>query len=184
MFSYAAVKADTRLFLAMTGLTREEFEKMLPAFQKAWDEYVQQAYLDREGRQRRYGGGQQESTLVSMEDKLLFIWYYVKVYPLQEILAFEFGVAQSTANERIPILSGVLKRALDVGGHLPQRDPKQLQSVLHAESESEYGIDGTERRRQRPVEEEKQKLYYSGKKKPIRSKMWWLVELLRASSIT
>jgi hypothetical protein len=46
MFSYAAIKDDARLFLAMTGLTRDEFEKMLPAFQKAWDEYIQQTYID------------------------------------------------------------------------------------------------------------------------------------------
>lgn len=183
MFSYDAVKDNSQLLLAMTSLTLTEFEKMLPNFQKAWDEYVQQSYIDREGRQRQYGGGQQESTLVPIEDKLLFILYYVKVYPLQEILAFEFGMAQSTANEWIHILSGVLKRTLDFGDYLPQRDPKKLQSVLQSESESEYGMDGTERRRQRPVDEEKQELYYSGKKKCIRSKMLWLAELLRERSI-
>jgi len=184
MFSYEAVKDNSRLFLAMTGLTRTEFENMLPDFQKAWDEYVQQAYMDRADRQRQYGGGQQESTLVSMEDKLLFILYYVKVYPLQEILAFEFGMAQSTANEWVHMLSGVLKRALDFGGHLPQRDPKKLPGVLRSESEWEYAIDGTERRRQRPVDEEKQELYYSGKKKRTPSKMLCLAALIRDRSIT
>ena len=129
MFSCAAIKDDARLFLAMTGLTRNEFEKMLPAFQKAWDEYIQQAYIDRGGRQRQYGGGQQASTLVSMEDKLLFILYYVKVYPLQEILAFEFGISQSTANEWIHLLGGVLKRALDFGGHLLQKSNRNFTTV-------------------------------------------------------
>jgi Helix-turn-helix of DDE superfamily endonuclease len=38
--------------------------------------------------------------------------YYIKVYPLQEILAFEFGMVQSTANEWIHLLSEVLKKAL------------------------------------------------------------------------
>ena len=61
-----------------------------------------------------------------MEDKLLFILYYVKVYPLQAILAFEFGMVQSTANEWIHILSEVLKKALDHGGYLPERDPKRI----------------------------------------------------------
>jgi hypothetical protein len=129
MFSYAAIKDDARLFLAMTGLTRNEFEKMLPAFQKAWDEYIQQAYINREGRQWQYGGGQQASTLVSMEDKLLFTLYYVKVYPLQEILAFEFGISQSTAKEWIHLLSGVLKRALDFGGHLLQKSNRNFTTV-------------------------------------------------------
>jgi hypothetical protein len=57
----------------------------LPHFQHAWDQYVQQHYIDRDDRQRQYGAGKSKSTLVHMEDKLLFILYYVKVYPLQEI---------------------------------------------------------------------------------------------------
>jgi hypothetical protein len=174
MFSYEAVKDNARLFLAMTGLVKTEFEKLLPEFQKGWDEYVQQAYIDRAGRQRQYGAGLPEATLVKIEDKLLFILYYVKVYPLQEILAFEFGMAQSTANEWVHILSQVLKAALAEGGHLPAREAEKVSTVLPVASEPEYAIDGTERRRTRPVDQEKQELYYSGKKKRIRSKMWWL----------
>ena len=87
------------------------------------------------------------------------------MYPLQEILAFEFGMVQSTANEWIHILSEVLKKALDHGGYVPERDPKQLDTVLASEAESTYGLDGTERPRQRPRDAEKQKHYYRGKKK-------------------
>jgi hypothetical protein len=117
-----------------------------------------------------------------MEDKLLFILYYVKVYPLQEILAFEFGMVQSTANEWMHILSEVLKKALDHGGYLPERDPKQLATVLESEAESTYGIDGTERPRQRPRDPEKQNYYYSGKKKRTRSRISLLVDSIRAKS--
>jgi len=134
--------------------------KYLPMhFQYTWDQYVQNNYIDRDNRQRQYGGGQPESTLVNVEDKLLFILYYFKVYPLQEILAFEFGMVQSTANEWIQLLSEVLKKALDHGEYLPERDPKQLETVLASETESMYGIDGTERARQRPRDPEKQKHY-------------------------
>ena len=106
-FSYNQVKERPKLFLAMTGLTHAEFEQLLPHFQGALDQYVQDNYIDRDKRQRQYGGGKPESTLITIEDKLLFILYYVKVYPLQEILAFEFDMVQSTANEWIHILSGV-----------------------------------------------------------------------------
>ena len=92
MFAYDQVKERPKLLLAMTGLIQAEFEQLLLPFQTAWDAYVKQAYVDREGRQRQYGGGKPEATLVSIEDKLLFILYYVKVYPLQELLAFEFGI--------------------------------------------------------------------------------------------
>src|SRR6266705_4644591 len=177
VFSYHQVQEHPKLLLAMTGLTRAEFYQLLPHFQYAWDQYVQQHYVDREDRQRQYGAGRSETTLVTLEDKLLFILYYVKVYPLQEILAFEFGMVQSTANEWIQILSDVLKKALDHGEYLPERDPKQLETVLASEIESMYGIDGTERARQRPRDPEKQKHYYSGKKKRTRSR----ISLLAAS---
>lgn len=171
MFSYNKVKDNACLFLAMTSLTRTEFEELLSYFRTAWDDYVRINYVDRAERQRRYGGGQPGSTLVTVEDKLLFILYYVKVYPLQEIFAFEFGMAQSTANEWIGILKGVLKDALNSGGHLPERDPERSEAVLQSETETDYGIDGTERRRQRPSDSDRQKEYYSGKKKHILSKI-------------
>src|SRR5262245_66366722 len=116
MFSYHQVKERHKLLLAMTGLTHAEFAQLLPHFQSAWDQYVQHNYIDRDNRQRQYGGGQPESTLVNVEDKLLFILYYFKVYPLQEILAFEFSMALSTANEWINIIIGILQKTLEQGG--------------------------------------------------------------------
>jgi len=136
VFSYHQVQEHPKLLLAMTGLNRTEFLQLLSHFQYAWEQYVQQHDVDRDDRQRHYGAGRSEATLVTLEDKLLFILYYVKVYPLQEILAFEFGMVQSTANEWIHILSEVLKQALDHGGYVPARDPKQLGTVLASEAEA------------------------------------------------
>ena len=167
----------------MTSLTREEFEQLLPSFYKAWAAYVQQAYVDRAGRQRQYGGGKSEATLVDIADKLLFILYHVKVYPLQEILAFEFGMGQSTAHEWIHILSDVLKKALDDERHLPERDPQELEIALASVPTTVYGIDGTERRRQRPRDPVQQVDYYSGKKKRIRSRISFLETSRRARHI-
>jgi hypothetical protein len=81
VFSYHQVQEHPKLFLAMTGLSHAEFHQLLPHFQYAWDQYVQQHYVDRDDRRRQYGAGRSESTLVHIEDKLLFILYYVKVYP-------------------------------------------------------------------------------------------------------
>ncbi|MCI0560193.1 MAG: transposase family protein, partial [Nitrososphaera sp.] len=150
MFSYDKVKENPTLLVAMTGLMREEFETFLPDFQKAWQESIEENYMNRPGRQRQYGGGKPETSFACVEDKLLFILYYVEVYPLQEILAFEFDISPSTAHEWIHILSGVLKKAREDGRYLPERDPKKLEMVLESEPECDYGIDGTERRRQRP----------------------------------
>ena len=105
---------------------------------------------------------------------------------------------QSTAHEWIHLLSAVLKQALDHGGYVPERDAKQLGTILVSEAESTYGIDGTERLRQRPHDPKKQKYYYSGdvlpgmnagasrrfcKKKRIQSRISLLVDSIRAKSI-
>jgi hypothetical protein len=165
MFSYHAVKDRPTLLLAMTSLTHVEFEALQITFQHVWDAYVQQAYQQRPDRERQYGGGQLASTLVAMEDKLLFILYYLKAYPLQEILAFEFDMAQSTANAWIHVLTPILQEALDRGGFLPERDPTQVVTALAPTRDQQVGIDGTERRRQRPSDPATQQDCYSGKKK-------------------
>jgi hypothetical protein len=177
VFSYHKVKEHPKLLLAMTGLSYAEFHQLLPHFQYAWDQYVTQHYVDRDDRQRQYGAGRSESTLVSMEDKLLCILYDIKVYPLQEILAFDFGMVQSTANAWIQRLREVLKKALDHGGFLPERDPKQFETVLASETEAMSGLHGTERPRQRPRDPEKQKHHYNGKNKRTQSR----ISLLAAS---
>ncbi len=99
------------------------------------------------------------------EDKLFFILFYFKSYPLQEIIAFLFGMSQGQANFWIHTLSGILKMALEKNDFLPKRKRDDLKELLDQEEPQDMTIDGTERRRQRPKDEEKQKEFYSGKKK-------------------
>ena len=183
VFSYPQVQEHPKLLLAMTGLTRVEFDQLLSHFRYAWDQYVQQYDVDREDRQRQYGAGRSETTLVTLEHKLLFILYDVKVYPLQEILALEFGMVQSTAHEWVHLLSEVLKKALDHGGYVPAGDPQQLGTVLASAAASTYGIDGTERPRQRPRDAEKHKHDDTGKQKRTRSRISFLAVSIRDKSI-
>lgn len=165
MFQYQDIRKKPKLFLSMTGLRLEEFIALQTYFEQAWKDHIDREYKNRDDRERAYGGGQERLTLTNIEDKLLFILYYCKCYPLQEILAYEFGMSQPTANDWIHILAKVLKVALDNGGHLPERMPENLERALIDERETDIAIDGTERRIQRPLDNERQKNNYSGKKK-------------------
>ena len=174
---YENLKNKPKAFLTFTGFTVEEFQILLTAFTTAWEKYVQQNGLPPEIRQRSYGGGR-KARLGTCREKLLFILVYLKTYPLQEVLAFHFDMSQGQACQWIHILSEVLRLALGELGHLPERDPQKVKELLEtymdessqhetaAETELEsFGIDGTERRRQRPQDQEEQKRFYSGKKK-------------------
>jgi hypothetical protein len=159
ILSYDEVKDNQEVLIAMTGLTQEEFAKLLPVFEEAYKDSLK----DKSSQGRK-------SNLLKIEDKLFFILFYVKTYPLQEVIAFLFGMSQSQANEWIHRLSSVLKVALDKGGYMPERVGSHLKETLEGMNDTKLVIDGTERRRQRPKDGEAQKAYYSGKKKliPIR----------------
>jgi hypothetical protein len=164
MFTYNRVKNKPKLLRAMTSLDRTEFEALLPAFQTAWEAHVKESSPANQKRQRQPGGGRKPA-LRTIADKLLFILFYFKTYPLEEVLAFEFGITQGQACYWIHTLSPVLQQALAALGQLPERQPAQLATDLAQSGENRLGIDGTERRIQRPKDKVEQQQYYSGKKK-------------------
>jgi hypothetical protein len=102
-----------------------------------------------------------------MEDKLLFILVYFKVYPLQEVMAFLFETSQGRVNEWIHHLSTVLKMTLGKAQALPEREPKNLEQTLALCVSVDCIIDGTERRVHRPTDATEQQEKYSGKNKTI-----------------
>jgi hypothetical protein len=77
MLSYAKLQNKPRIFWSLTGLSVSEFEKLLPSFEQAWQEYLEREYIRRDGRKRRYGGGR-KAELESLADKLLFILFYFR----------------------------------------------------------------------------------------------------------
>ena len=174
---YENLKNKPKAFRAFTGFDVEEFQILLEAFTTVWERYVQQNRLPPEIRQRDYGGGR-KARLATCQEKLLFILVYLKTYPLQEVLAFHFDMSQGQACQWIHVLSEVLQWTLGELGHLPEREPQKVKELLEtymdesqeheAATELElenFAIDGTERRCQRPRDQEKQKRFYSGKKK-------------------
>jgi hypothetical protein len=166
MLSYNKLKDKPRDFLAATGLTLQEFLKLLPAFKAAYEK-LYRSELTREGnrRQRRAGGGA-KGVLPSFEDKLLFILVYQKTNPLQTMHGLQFDLSQPQANYWIHHLLPVLPQALVDLGLQPERDASRVAaSHLALEGAPDLAIDGTERRRQRPQDAQLQKEHYSGKKK-------------------
>jgi len=96
----------------------------------------------------------------------LFLLVYLKTYPLQVVMGELFGLSQPAVNCWIHRLLPALRAALDDLGNLPERDPRCFaRSQPSAPEAPQLIIDGTERRRQRPKDPEKQAAHYSGKKK-------------------
>lgn len=161
MFSFETAKLEDKTFLSLTSLTVSEFEKLLVPFSKSCSEIFNETTRD-----SRLGG--RPPALAKMEDRLFFILFYLKTYPLQEVIAYAFGMSQGTANVLIHQLSHALKITLNDMGHVPARITSDMLKKLESEMPQAYVIDGTERPIVRPSNPDYQKLLYSGKKKTYR----------------
>src|SRR5919202_4034475 len=155
MISYATVCRQSGQFLACTGITVDEFTILLSSFSQAWEEHRRRTSINS-------GGGKPK--LPTVNDKLFFIFFYYKIYPIQSAMGAIFGMSQSQVCTWIHVLSPLLKRTLGIEKCLPQRQPRRLKEALEACEMQAFIIDGTERERQRPTEPRAQKDFYSGKK--------------------
>jgi hypothetical protein len=165
MLSYAKIKNKPRVFRCLTGLTLPAFLRLLSAFVRAYEQALDQRDAQRQTpRQRRRGGGR-KSRLATMEDKLVFILVYFRLYPLQEVQAFLFGFGQPQANAWIHRLTPILNAALGYEKQLPARGAADLERILTRCPGMEFIIDGVERPIQRPKDPQRQQECYSGKKK-------------------
>jgi hypothetical protein len=151
------------VFRAMTGLTVEAFDRLLPALRDAFDA-ARRRRLDRPGRQRALGGGDDFDLGVADQFLLTIVW--LRHYPTQECLGYLFGVSDSTALRAIRRCLALLERAGKDTMRLP--DPgrgkrRDLPALLKGTPALAVIVDTFEQRTQRP--QRRQRAYYSGKKK-------------------
>jgi hypothetical protein len=165
MITYASLKHKPAVFSSFTGLTLAAFSELLSAFGQAYEADLDQRDQERGiPRQRQRGGGRM-GALGNLEDKLVFILFYFKFYPVQVVQGYFFGLGQAQANEWIHRLTPILNQALGYERQLPARKTRDISQVLAACPGLAFIIDGTERPIRRPKDKEKQRQHYSGKKK-------------------
>lgn len=155
MLTYDILKQRPKEFLALTGLTINEFDCLLPSWRTAWTMNAHQYYFSRAGR---------KPTLATDHEKLLFILVYFKVYPLQSVQGVLFGISQGQASYWIHRLTPVLMMALNTERCLPERHPARLTDVLRQYSSLSFIMDGVEHPRQRPQNSDDRYDFYSEKK--------------------
>jgi hypothetical protein len=151
------------VFRAMTGLTVDAFDHLLPELLAAFDA-DRRRRLDRPGRQRAVGGGDDFDVLVADQFLLTIVW--LRHYPTQECLGYLFGVSDSTALRAVRRCLPVLEAAGKDTMRLP--DPgkgkrRDLPALLKRTPALAVIVDTFEQRTQRP--KRRQRAYYSGKKK-------------------
>jgi hypothetical protein len=164
-FNYLSQKPTK--FYRFTGLKVGEFlilkEEIEPLWQKA-----EIKRLSRPNRQRAIGGGRKYH-LKSLEDKLLLVFLFYRLYLNYDFLGFLFGFDGTNAGRLIRKMEPVLAKKFPLPSikRLSQKRISSLEEFKEIYPDLYEVIigDATEQEIPRPKDKEKRKKYYSGKKK-------------------
>lgn len=137
-----ALRSDS-LLLALTGLNRREFAKLLPSFEQRW--LGSRPALSPQ-RQRAPGAGR-KPVLFTSADKLFFVLFYLKSYPTFALLGCFFGLDESEAHRWLHKLRPVLEKTLGQKQVLPERKIRSTgEFICCFPAVKNILLDGTERR--------------------------------------
>lgn len=164
MLNFTTLSDRPYVFLSLTGIRIEEFERLLDTFSSFCEEDRIKRFYGKKEVIRDMGAGVAPA-LTDDADKLLFILVYFKCYPIQELQGFLFDMSQESANDWIHRLTPILEKTLGYKKYLPVRKIKNISEFLLLCPTLEFFIDGMERPINRPSVYATQKEYYSGKKK-------------------
>jgi hypothetical protein len=160
--SYQSIRTQ-RQWRAATGVTESQFHQLVVSFSEAYEEMFGESITDRQNK------SSQEAIFQSYEDLLFFCLYSLKSGLTYDLLGLSFDLSPSNAHANQAMAINVLQLALESRGFMPKRAYlSDKEFAEHWSKESDIMVDGTEQRRQRPVDQEEQKKDYSGKKKLTR----------------
>lgn len=151
---------NPRLTKAVLGVSKKEFDALLPMF-----EQVLLEHRESKTRKRAVGGGA-EGKIKSPKKKLFYILFYIKTYPTFDVAGFAFASSKSRAHGWTHDILPLLEKTLGRKVVLPKRRINTMEEFLAAfPGIKEVMIDGVERPTIRSKKYKTQSKHYSGKKK-------------------
>jgi len=156
-----ALTRDERAARALFGLGTEKLEELGRDMERLWGRELGR----RNGRKRAVGGGR-KGQIHGGRQKAAFILFYLKVYPIFDVLSAVSGINRGEccrwAHKLMPILEEALGRKLA----LPKRRIRSMEEFYAAFPQArEVIFDGMERPRQRPGKKSSDRRHFSGKRK-------------------
>jgi hypothetical protein len=168
MLSYADLCRRPSAFPSLTGLTRAEFDALLPRFARA--EAGRRASSTRtcQGSPRSRAPGAGRPFAHAAAERLLMALLWLRVYPTYEVLGFFFALhkrnAQLNVRRALEVLDGLDDFPFDRPGN-GRKKMRSAAEVMAAFPQVRHIIDAKEQRLNKPRGEGAQRPYYSGKKK-------------------
>ncbi|MBI4945039.1 MAG: transposase family protein [Bacteroidetes bacterium] len=145
------LKQSPDVFRRLTGVTVEKFYEIYHQLTPLYEAYEKKR-LSRSDRQRAVGGGNKFK--LELEDRLLMLLMYYRLYVTHVLLGFIFDINDSNVGRNINPLQPLLAKIFRIPERKVNLSPEEILTLF---------IDATEQTINRPSRG--QKNWYSGKKK-------------------
>ncbi|MHC4397767.1 MAG: transposase family protein [Planctomycetota bacterium] len=153
MGKWSQLKRSPKVFRKLTGVTVAKYEQIYSQLLPLYEAHNNRR-LFRDDRQRAVGGGNKFK--LDLNDRLLMLLMYYRLYVTHDLLGFIFGIHNSNVGRNInplqPLLAGVFR--------IPEK-----RVALTPEEIVVLFVDATEQQINRPSHG--QRRYYSSKKSDI-----------------
>src|SRR5438132_7396036 len=127
--------------LDFTSVTLDEFQRLVPPFEAAFQAHMAAWRLDGQPRTARQFTVYKNCPLPTPDARLFFLLTYLKTSALQVVQGRLFGLGQSKANQWIHVLLPVLLTALRTLGDAPARSLSALaQRLGGSEADAATGV--------------------------------------------
>lgn len=157
-----SITRNNRLCKALTGLSIDEFNRLIPDFSWNLAEYLATRRTDRI---RKVGAGP-KGRLPTPAHKLAAVLIYLKAYMTFDVMGFILDMNRSNSCRDIHLFLKVLERTLQRKLVLPKRKITSVDEFFRLFPDArDVFIDATERRTQKPRSIKRRNKLYSGKKK-------------------
>jgi hypothetical protein len=169
MITYERLRLKPAAFKSLTGLTVPEFDSLFDTFLAAQVQRRQEAtHTKRRSQPRRRAPGAGHPRAHDERTRLLMALVWLRVYPTYAVLGLLFELEKSNAWDNVQDALATLETWTVFPFERPAAERKRLGSVaavMDAFPQVRLVIDAKEQRIERPQGYERQKPYYSGKKK-------------------
>ncbi len=165
MLSYERLSKKPLLFKSFTGLSVQEFDDIYNEIVKRYEKHEIKRLSKRKDRERSIGAGRYFK--LDVKNRFLMLLVYYRLYITYTLAGFLFDLDQSNICRDIQKIEPLIRKCVPI----PQKIYNKTKRLKTPEEVEEYFpgflsfIDSTEQQIPRPVDKNKRKMYYSGKKK-------------------
>jgi hypothetical protein len=165
LLSYDRLSKKPLLFKSFTGLTIKEFDDIYEEITKRYGKHELKRLFERKNRKRKIGAGRHFN--LNLKDRFLMLLVYYRLYITYTLAGFLFDLDQSNICRDIQKIEGLIRKCIPI----PQKIYNKTKRLKTPEEVEQYFpgfiafTDCTEQQIPRPVDKERRKTFYSGKKK-------------------